>query len=170
MLKSYHINSQVLLSIYICILLLFFLIERQSSCFFVQKRVFWYWQEEITEALNHIFVFVDPDGALFPWYSFSNDGWALWSYWIRDKNFQAKRIHVQFTQPTNEVEGSITTLSPFSNLNMLNIASYPSHFLFQHFKFRYLRMNHCKLTSGHLCCGLKKKFLKSIMNLLSLDT
>jgi hypothetical protein len=77
---------------------------------------------------------------------------------------------VQFTQSTNEVEGWITTLSPFSNLNMLNIASYPSHFLFQHFKFRYLRMNHCKLTSGHHYCGLKKKFLKSIMNLLSLDT
>lgn len=44
-------------------------------------------------------------------------------YWIRDNNFQAKRIYVQFTQPTNEAEGSII-LSPLSNLQMLNRASY----------------------------------------------
>jgi hypothetical protein len=31
-------------------------------------------------------------------------------------------------------------------------------------------MNHRKLTSGHLYCGHKNKFLKSIINLLSLDT
>jgi hypothetical protein len=30
-------------------------------------------------------------------------------------------------------------------------------------------MNHCKLTSGHLYCGPRKKVLKSIMSLLSLD-
>jgi hypothetical protein len=75
---------------------------------------------------------------------------------------------VQFTQATNEVEGSITIWSPFSNLEMLNSASYRSLCFFQHFKFRYLRMNHCKLTSGRLYYGLTKKFLKGIMNLLSL--
>ena len=120
---------------------------------------------KITETLNHIFVFIDPDGALFPWYCFPIDGWSLWGYWNRDKNFQAKRIYVQFTQPTNEVEGSITIWSPFSNLQMSNSANSASY---RSLCFRYLRMNHCKLTSGCLYYGLRKNFLKSIMNLLSL--
>lgn len=114
-------------------------------------------------------LFLDPDGALLARWCFSHDGQVLRWCRIGPENFQTKRVHVQFAQPTNETEGLVTNFVPLDDLYMLN-SSFILVSDITTSPFRCLRMNLCKPTSKALYCGLRKKFSKGTTKVLSLGS